>query len=155
MAVKVALVTDQAESDSLTYTYVTAPSITSVKPARGPTPGRTRVTVTGRFSSTLLCRFGDAPPVPSSFSNNTHAACVAPPSLAAGALNGVGSVALAVSANNGADWSPEGPTFAYVQMPSVNKVTPLRLAAPHEPQELYMDVDDASLITSCRCGRTG
>ncbi|CAH0369713.1 unnamed protein product, partial [Pelagomonas calceolata] len=153
MAVKVALVTDQAESDSMNYTYVTAPSITSVKPARGPTPGRTRVSVTGRFfSSDLLCRFGDAPPVPSSFSNASHASCVAPPSLAAGALNGIGSVALAVSANGGADWSPEGPTFAYVTMPSVNKVTPLRLAATHEPQELYMDVDDASLLTSCRIG---
>ena len=37
-------------------------------------------------------------------------------------------------------------------MPSVNKVKPLRLAATHEAQDLLLDVDDASLITSCRLG---
>ena len=37
-------------------------------------------------------------------------------------------------------------------MPSVNRVKPLRLAATHEAQDLLVDVDDASLITSCRIG---
>ena len=61
MKVKVALVSSDTESDSLEYTYVTAPSLTHVWPSRGPTPGRTRFSVTGRFfSSPLLCRFGDA-----------------------------------------------------------------------------------------------
>jgi hypothetical protein len=156
LAVKVSLVSeDSQESDSLTYTYVMAPSITKVSPSRGPTQGRTRVSIEGQFfSDTILCRFGDAPSIPASSSNDTHASCVAPPSLAAGALNGEGSVALAVSANNGADWSSESlvAAFEYVTMPSVNKVKPLRLASTDEAQDLLLDVDDASLITSCRIG---
>ena len=75
LAVKVSLVgEDSQESDSLTYTYVMAPQITKVSPARGPTQGRTRVSIEGKFfSSTLLCRFGDAPPVPSSFAIQRYA----------------------------------------------------------------------------------
>ena len=63
LAVKVSLVTDPRVRFLMTYTYVMAPSIINVWPARGPTQGRTRVSMTGKFfSSTLLCRFGDAPP---------------------------------------------------------------------------------------------
>ena len=87
--------------------------------------------------------------MPSSFSNASHASCVAPPRWPPARWT-VSVPLLLASPRTAAPTGRPGPIFAYVRMLSVNKVKPLRLAAT--PQELLLDVDDASLITSCRLG---
>ncbi|MEU1850426.1 IPT/TIG domain-containing protein [Streptomyces sp. NPDC019990] len=83
--VAVSVTTAGGTNNGLTYTYVDAPTITSLTPTSGPTSGGTAVTITGTgLDSTESVTF-DGAPAPFSVINTATLSVVTPPGTAGAA----------------------------------------------------------------------
>lgn len=93
--VGVSVTTKGGTNNGFTYTYVAAPTLTSVAPTSGPESGGTVVTLTGTdLGTTNGVTFGGVA-APFGVISDTQVAAVAPP--------GTGTVAVAVTTDGGTD----------------------------------------------------
>ena len=84
--VKVTNIDSQSASASNAYTYMVAPSVTSVSLNAGPLAGGTAVTITGTgFVTGITATFGDVACTTPTFVNSTSMTCITP-AYAAGAV---------------------------------------------------------------------
>jgi hypothetical protein len=105
------------------YTYYPAPAVTAISPQGGVLTGLTRVTVYGANFLTAApgsiagCRFGTGTFISASDAGptNTSMVCLSP--------EGVSSVSVEVSLNNGKDYSSNGVKFTYFALDSVSPAT--------------------------------
>ncbi|MEU9497111.1 IPT/TIG domain-containing protein [Streptomyces sp. NPDC048196] len=78
-SVGVSVTTAGGTNNGLSYTYVDAPTVTSLTPTAGPTSGGTGVTITGtQLTTTQSVSFGGAP-APFDVINDTTISAVTPP----------------------------------------------------------------------------
>ncbi|MFK0021096.1 IPT/TIG domain-containing protein [Streptomyces sp. NPDC090798] len=81
-SVGVSVTTAGGTNNGLSYTYVAAPTVTTVTPAEGPTTGGTTVTVAGTgLTSTTAVTFAGAP-APFTVISDTAVSAVTPPGTA-------------------------------------------------------------------------
>jgi hypothetical protein len=112
----------------LLFSYVEAPTVTSVSPTHGDIRGGTVVNVTGsnfRAGAGLLCRcrFGSLPPVEATLVSSELMTCTAPATTLAAGSASVASLSLEVT-TNGADYTANQIKFAYVPAIRVTSVGP-------------------------------
>ena len=112
-SVTVTVTAPGATSNGVTYSYVTAPVISSINPVQGPTAGGTPVTITGTgFTGVSAVMFGA---VSAAFTvvSSTQITTTAPA--------GSGSVSVTVTTPGG---TSSGVTYAYVAAPVVSTLSP-------------------------------
>ena len=143
MAVEVATNGQDFTKSGRTYAYVALPTVRSVTPKNGPPRGHTEVLVEGTGflrSSHLTCKFGAATSTAAAWFNDSFVVCLSPPLNAddaahakatsidnGGLLPGVVSVKVEVSnhgAGPGANFSLDGPDFAYAPAPVLEEAHP-------------------------------
>ncbi|MEU3989563.1 IPT/TIG domain-containing protein [Streptomyces platensis] len=108
--VGVSVTTAGGTNNGLTYTYVDAPTISTINPNSGPASGGTVVTITGtNFSTTQSVTFG-ATPAPFSVINDTTLSVVTPPGA-------VGATDVTVTTTGGSATTTAG--FTYVAGPGI------------------------------------
>ncbi|QKV93118.1 IPT/TIG domain-containing protein [Streptomyces sp. NA02950] len=113
-SVQVTVVTPGGTSNGLPYSYVVAPSLTSVVPNQGPGAGGNTVTLTGSgLSGATAVRFGSASATSFTVVSPTQIIAVAPP--------GSGSVQVTVVTPGG---TSNGLPYSYVVAPSLTSVVP-------------------------------
>ncbi len=99
------------------YTYVAAPTVTSLSPSSGPSFGGTTVTLTGTgFSGATAVTFGATPAA--SFTVNSAT------SITATAPAGTGTVDVRVTSVGGTSATGAGDQYTFVQAPAVTGVSP-------------------------------
>ncbi|WP_030418909.1 IPT/TIG domain-containing protein [Streptomyces sp. SCSIO 75703] len=108
--VGVSVTTAGGTNNGLSYTYVDAPTITSVNPTSGPTSGGTGVTITGTNLDTTDSVTFDGAPAPFSVVNTTTLSAVTPPGAA-------GAVDVVVTNAAGSDTAADA--FTYVAAPGI------------------------------------
>jgi hypothetical protein len=133
VTVNVTLNGQQYTGSGAAFEFQQAAVVTAVSPSHGPLHGGTTVTVHGvafADSGGLRCRFGTVA-VPAAFVSSLELSCVAPAQAAAGVQ------AVAVSNNNGSDWTQAafalggssladlGAVFAYNEPAVVTAVAPV------------------------------
>lgn len=98
------------------FTFVPAPTVTSVAPNAGPTTGGTSVTITGtNFSGTTAVTFGATP---GAFTVNSAT------SITATAPAGTGTVDVRVTTTGGTSATSAADQYNYVPAPTVSSVSP-------------------------------
>ena len=98
------------------FTYIPAPTVTSVSPTAGPTSGSTQVTVTGtNFTGVTAVTFGG---VATSFVFN------GPTSITATSPAGSGTVDIRVTTPGGTSATSAADQFTYVPAPTVTSISP-------------------------------
>ncbi|MEE1771271.1 IPT/TIG domain-containing protein [Streptomyces sp. JV185] len=108
--VGVSVTTAGGTNNGLSYTYIDAPTVTTVTPTSGPTSGGTAVTITGtNLTSTSQVTFGGVA-APFSVIDATTVSAVAPPGT-------VGAVDVAVT--NPAGTATDVGAFTYVTGPGI------------------------------------
>ncbi|MEO5974866.1 MAG: IPT/TIG domain-containing protein [Ilumatobacteraceae bacterium] len=96
------------------YTFVAAPTITSVTPSSGLAVGGTSVTITGtNLTSTTAVTFGDTAAVSFTNVSATSVTAVSPAKTA-------GAVAVILTTAGGSDTS----TFTYIGIPTISAISP-------------------------------
>ncbi|MEW2319360.1 IPT/TIG domain-containing protein [Streptomyces bauhiniae] len=108
--VGVSVTTAGGTNNGLSYTYVDAPTVTTVAPASGPTSGGTGVTITGTNLDTTESVTFDGTPAPFSVVNATTVSAVTPPGAA-------GAVDVVVTNAAGSDTATDA--FTYVAGPGI------------------------------------
>jgi hypothetical protein len=112
-SVTVTVTAPGATSNGATYSYVTAPVITSISPAQGPTAGGTAVTIIGTgFTGATGVVFGS---VSAAFT------VVSSTQITATAPAGSGAVSVTVTTSGG---TSNGATYSYVAAPVVSTLSP-------------------------------
>ncbi|CAN0054030.1 unnamed protein product, partial [Heterosigma akashiwo] len=127
-------------ASAVEFTFQAAPSVLSIRPARGPYHAHTAITVTGsNFDPTggaaaLACRIGDVSVPVLEYRSSHEVVCVAPPHRA-----GPGSVAVTVTTNNASYTDPAGAPVYYTYDPRVEVLVlnPER-GAPEGGQEVLV-----------------
>lgn len=113
----------QYSSDSKTFEYYSAESVTSVNPPTGVIQGGYTVFLRGTNfmnSTTLTCMFG-LNLAPANYISEGEISCIVPSSR-----NQVGPSTVAVKvSNNGIDFSPLGMAFTFVQSVDIQRVYPI------------------------------
>ncbi|AYV46331.1 hypothetical protein CFHF_15635 [Caulobacter flavus] len=100
------------------FTYVPAPTVTSISPTAGPTGGGTTVTITGtNLSGATAVTFGGTAATGFTVVNGTTISATAP----AGA---VGTVDVRVTAIGGTSATSAADQFTYVAAPTVTSISP-------------------------------
>jgi hypothetical protein len=100
------------------FEYVNEPTVTSISPAAGPTPGGTIVTITGTdFTPDSTVRFGTNLASSSTFVSSTTITATSP----AGA---VGTVDVRVQSTGGTSATSAADQFTYVAAPTITSVSP-------------------------------
>lgn len=108
--VGVTVTTAGGTNNGLSYTYIDAPTITTVAPASGPTSGGTAVTITGTgLANTDQVAF-DGTPAPFTVINSTTVSAVTPPGAA-------GPVDVTVTSAGGTATVTDG--YTYVAGPGI------------------------------------
>ncbi|MDX3076986.1 IPT/TIG domain-containing protein [Streptomyces sp. NPDC088354] len=109
-SVGVSVTTAGGTNNGLTYTYVDAPTLTTVTPTQGPTSGGTSVTLIGTaLTSTSAVTF-DGTPVPFTVIADTVVSVITPPGSA-------GAVDVVVTTDGGSATATGG--FTYVAGPGI------------------------------------
>ncbi|MCJ8055281.1 putative Ig domain-containing protein [Shinella curvata] len=99
------------------YTYVAAPTVTSVSPTAGPTAGGTSVVITGTgFSSATSVTFGGTAATGFTVNSATQITATAPA--------GTGTVDIRVTTIGGTSATSAADQFTYVPAPTVTSVSP-------------------------------
>ncbi|NJQ00218.1 IPT/TIG domain-containing protein [Streptomyces zingiberis] len=112
-SVPVTVRTGEGTSNSLTYTYVTAPVLITIAPTSGPTAGGNTVTLTGTgLTAVSQVRFGSIP-VPFTVVSSTEITATAPP--------GTGTVTVTVRSSGG---TSNGLAYTYVTAPVLSAIVP-------------------------------
>jgi parallel beta-helix repeat protein len=102
------------------YTYVPAPSVTSINPNAGPTNGGTSVVITGaNLTGATAVTFGGTPASSFTVNSGTQVTAVSP-ARAAGAADILVTTVGGTSANTSAD------NFTYVAQPAISGINPNR-----------------------------
>jgi hypothetical protein len=115
-AVSVTASSPAGTSNALTYTYVTAPSVTSVSPSQGPLPGGNTVTITGSgFTGATSVQFGSAPAASFTVLDTGLITATVPGG------NPPGPVQVTVTTPGG---TSNGISYFYLPAPTVTDVTP-------------------------------
>jgi hypothetical protein len=118
--VNVNVITNEGtSSQSVPFTYTTAPSLTGVSPSQGPVSGGTTVTLTGaNFSGATAVRFGGVAAASFTVNSATQITAVTPPRAA-------GAAAVTVTTPNGTS-NPNDPNafFYYAGLPSLTDLAP-------------------------------
>ncbi|MEV0037948.1 IPT/TIG domain-containing protein [Streptomyces sp. NPDC050804] len=109
-SVGVSVTTAGGTNNGLSYTYVAAPTVTTVTPDEGPTAGGTPVTVAGTGLTTTSGVTFDGTPAPFTVISDTAVSAVTPPGAA-------GSVDVVVSNDAGSATAVDG--FTYVAGPGI------------------------------------
>ncbi|WP_280938469.1 IPT/TIG domain-containing protein [Sinorhizobium sp. A49] len=100
------------------FTYVAAPTVTSISPTAGPTAGGTTVIITGTgFASATAVRFGATAATGYTVNSNTQITATAP----AGAA---GTVDIRVTTAGGTSSTSAADQFTYVAAPTVTSISP-------------------------------
>jgi len=106
-----------ATSSADQFTYVAAPSITSISPTAGPTGGGTTVTLTGtNFSGATDVNFGATPATGFTVNSATSITATAP--------FGTGTVDVRVTTAGGTSATSSADQFTYVPAPAVTSISP-------------------------------
>jgi len=106
-----------ATSSADQFTYVAAPSITSISPTAGPTGGGTTVTLTGtNFSGATDVNFGATPATGFTVNSATSITATAPA--------GTGTVDVRVTTAGGTSATSSADQFTYVPAPAVTSISP-------------------------------
>ncbi|WP_328340125.1 IPT/TIG domain-containing protein [Streptomyces violaceus] len=115
-AVNVTATTSQGtSSQQVTFTYVTAPTLTGLTPSQGPSTGGTTVTLTGtNLTGATAVSFGGTPATSFTVNSATQITAVTPP-------NAPGAAPVTVTTPSG---TSNALTFTYVAAPSVTGLTP-------------------------------
>lgn len=99
------------------FTYIPAPTVTSVAPASGPTGGGTVVTITGmNFTGVTAVTFGATAATAFTFNSATSITATAPA--------GTGVVDIRVTTGGGTSATGAGDQFTYVAAPTVTALAP-------------------------------
>ncbi|MEU8569589.1 IPT/TIG domain-containing protein [Streptomyces pathocidini] len=113
-AVNVTVTSPGGTSNAVPYTYVAAPTITSISPPSGPTSGGNTVTITGTgFGGATAVTFGPNPA--------TSFTIVSPTQITATAPAGTGSVNVTVTGPGG---TSNAVPYTYVGAPTITSVVP-------------------------------
>ncbi|MEU1416722.1 IPT/TIG domain-containing protein [Streptomyces sp. NPDC005731] len=118
-AAAVTVTTAGGTSNSLTFSYVVAPSVTGLTPAQGPASGGTVVTLTGtNLSGATAVRFDGIAAPTFTVVSATEISAVTP-------VHAAGAAAVTVTTPGGIS-NPENPSmyFYYAAVPSLVSVTP-------------------------------
>ncbi len=106
-----------ATSSADLFTYVPAPTISSVSPYQGPTNGGTAVTINGSgFTSNATVQFGNTPATSVTFTSSTQLQAVAP--------SGSGTVDVTVTNIGGTSATSSADLFTYIPAPTISSVSP-------------------------------
>ncbi|MEU7769309.1 IPT/TIG domain-containing protein [Nocardia sp. NPDC049190] len=115
-SVQVTMTTAGGVSNSVPYSYIAVPVLTSLSPTAGPVAGGTTVTLTGvGLAATTAVSFGSAAATSFTVASDTHVTAVAP--------GGSGSVQVTVTTAGG---TSNGVPYTYVAVPSSSGVSPDR-----------------------------
>ncbi|MGW1422487.1 IPT/TIG domain-containing protein [Bradyrhizobium manausense] len=99
------------------FTYVAAPTVTSISPTSGPSPGGTVVTITGtNFSGASAVAFGAA--AAAGFT------VVSPTTITATSPSGAGTVDIRVTTAGGTSATSAADQFTYIAAPTVTSISP-------------------------------
>jgi IPT/TIG domain len=99
------------------YTYVAAPTVTSVSPTGGPTAGGTTVTITGtNLTGASAVKFGAT--------NATNVSVKSATNVTAAAPAGSGTVDVTVTTAGGASATSNNDKYTYVPPPTVMSISP-------------------------------
>jgi parallel beta-helix repeat protein len=99
------------------FTYIAAPTITSLNPSAGPLAGGTTVTITGNyFTGAAGVYFGTTPAASFVVNSNTKITAVAPP--------GTGTVDVTIVNNGGTSAISATDKYTYAGVPSVTSISP-------------------------------
>ncbi|MES2835159.1 MAG: IPT/TIG domain-containing protein [Pseudomonadota bacterium] len=100
------------------FTYVAAPTVTSISPTAGPVGGGTAVTLTGtNFTGVTAVTFGATPATGFTFNSPTSITATAPAGSA-------GTVDVRVTTAGGTSPTSAADQFTYVQAPTVTSISP-------------------------------
>ncbi|WP_233174791.1 IPTL-CTERM sorting domain-containing protein [Delftia sp. ASV31] len=100
------------------FTYVPAPTVTSISPTSGPTSGGTTVTITGtNFSGATAVTFGGTAASGFTVNSNTQITATAPAQAA-------GTIDVRVTTGGGTSATSAADQFTYVATPTVTSVSP-------------------------------
>ena len=100
------------------FTYVPAPTVTSISPTSGPTSGGTTVTITGtNFSGATAVTFGGTAASGFTVNSNTQITATAPAQAA-------GTIDVRVTTGGGTSATSAADQFTYVSAPTVTSVSP-------------------------------
>jgi hypothetical protein len=141
-----------SSSTSTSFTYVPAPTVASISPARGPVSGGTEVTVTGTnfvLNADAVCRFGGIETTGIVISS-TLATCSSPP-------HAEDTVSVSVSMNSGGDFtSSSAASFSFRSALLVTSVLPTGALASEGGS--FVTVFGANFVNTealtCRFGST-
>ncbi len=112
--VQATVVTPGGTSNGVSYSYVVAPSLTSVSPNQGPAAGGNTVTISGSgLSGATAVLFGSTPATSFTVVSSTQITAVAPP--------GSGNVQITVVTPGG---TSNGVAYAYTSAPVLSSVSP-------------------------------
>jgi hypothetical protein len=101
-----------------TFTYVAAPTVTSVSPTTGLTSGGTSVTVTGTgFSGTPAVSFGGVAATGVTVNSATSITAISP-------AHAAGAVDVTVTTPNGTSAAGSSDSFTYSDVPAITSVSP-------------------------------
>ncbi len=99
------------------FTYISAPTVTSVSPTSGPSSGGTTVVITGtKFSGTMAVTFGGTAATSFTVVSGTTITATAPA--------GSGTVDIRVTAVGGTSATSAADQFTYIPTPTVTSVSP-------------------------------
>jgi hypothetical protein len=99
------------------FTFVAAPTVTKITPARGPKKGGTKVTIRGsNFVGAVSVRFGAKPATGVHVLSSSEITVTAPP--------GAGTVYVTASAVGGSSKTTATGRYTFVAPPTVTKITP-------------------------------
>ncbi len=113
----IVVVTTPGGTASGTYTYLAAPTVTSLSPSSGSTAGGTSVSVTGTgFTGATAVTFGATPATSFTVNSATSITAVAPA--------GSGIVNVRVTTAGGTSATSAGNQFNYVAVPTVTALAP-------------------------------
>ena len=100
------------------FTYVSAPTVTSISPTSGPTSGGTTVTITGtNFSGTTAVTFGATAATGFTVNSATQITATAP-------AHAAGTIDVRVTTVGGTSATSAADQFTYVAAPTVTSVSP-------------------------------
>ncbi|WHU02967.1 IPT/TIG domain-containing protein [Sphingomonas sp. NIBR02145] len=101
------------------FTYIPAPTITSISPTAGPTGGGTSVTITGtNFTGVTAVTFGGTAATGFTFVNATTITATSPAGSA-------GTVDIRVTTSGGTSATSASDQFTYIAAPTVTSVSPI------------------------------
>ncbi|OOG77794.1 cell shape-determining protein, partial [Sinorhizobium sp. A49] len=100
------------------FTYVAAPTVTSISPTAGPTTGGMTVTITGTgFAGATAVTFGATAATGYTVNSNTQITATAPAGSA-------GTVDIRVTTAGGTSSTSAADQFTYVAAPTVTSISP-------------------------------